>query len=497
MKLASPKLDTSHLTPNAEALRRCEIALELKDKADHEGALEIMRPLWRGVGHRPDTDGLLPGVAAEVLLCTGILTGWIGSRNQIKEAQEIAKNLITESISYYESERDAKRAAEARTEIAYCYWRDGELHEARIMLLEALERLTTPGLTRARALLKLADVEQSAARYYEALKLLTDNNSLFTKVSHFATRGSYHNELAMTLEELAEAEKRDEYFQRALTEYKAAEHHFKLARNHIYRASVKNNVGVVLLKLGRFKEAHKHVAEARRLSVRFKDRTRTAQFDITRAEILIAEGKFQQAEVVAHKAALALAKGGQRCLEADALITQGIALARLGKTDRAHCVFQRAIKVAHEVGALNKAGLATLTLIEELDQLTPDTLQAAYQQARDWLAATQSQEVLRRLNEAAGKLATSLRGELSNDEAIAALLTKPGDLQKKLLDYEHQLIKQALSQSNGAVTHAADLLGMTYQGLAYIIETRHRDLLKARTPIRRRPRKQVDTQSKK
>lgn len=494
MKLASQNIETTHLTPNAEAIHRCEIALELKDQADHLGALEVMRPLWRGVGQRPDTKGLVPGVAAEVLLCTGILTGWIGSRDQIKEAQEIAKNLITESISYYESERDAKRVAEARTEIAHCYWRDGELHEARIMLLEALERLTTPGLTRARALLKLADVEQSAARYYEALRLLTENSSLFTKVNHLATKGSYHNELAMTFEEIAVAEKRDEYFHRALTEYKAAEHNFKLAHNHIFRASVKNNVGVVLTKLGRFKEAHRNVAEARRLSVRFKDRTRTAQFDITRAEILIAEGKLKEAEDVAHKAALALEKSGQRVLEADALITQGTALARLGKSDRAHCVFQRAIKAAHEVGALNKAGLAALTLIEELDQLSADTLQAAYQQARDWLAGTQSQEVLRRLNEAAGKLATSLRGEMTSDEAVAVLLSKPGDLQKKLLSYEHLLIKQALVETNGAVTHAADLLGMTYQGLAYIIETRHRDLLKSRTPIRRRPRRAVAAQ---
>lgn len=248
----------------------------------------------------------------------------------------------------------------------------------------------------------------------------------------------------------------------------------------------------MLLKLGRFTDAHKHVAEARRLSVRFKDRTRTAQSDITRAEVLIAEGEFKKAEVVAYKAALALEKSGQRCWEADALITQGIALARLGKTDRAHVVLQRAIEVAHEVGALNKAGLAALTLTEEINHLTPETLQAAYQQARDWLAGIQSKEVLRRLNDAAAKLATTLRGELSSEDAIDVLLAKPGDLQKKLLDYEHELIKQALAQSDGAVTHAAELLGMTYQGLAYIIETRHRDLLKVRTPIRRRPRKHSD-----
>jgi hypothetical protein len=55
----------------------------------------------------------------------GILTGWIGSKNQIKEAQETAKNLITESINYFESVGDQKQLAAARVELAYCYWRDG------------------------------------------------------------------------------------------------------------------------------------------------------------------------------------------------------------------------------------------------------------------------------------------------------------------------------------------------------------------------------------
>jgi tetratricopeptide (TPR) repeat protein len=490
LKLASPQLDTSNLTPNMEALARCEIALQLKDGADYKGVLEIMRPLWGGVGDRPNTKELLPAVVADVLLCTGILTGWIGSIKRINKAQETAKDLITESIGYYESQSDLWKVAEARSEIAYCYWRDGQLNEARIMLLEALERLTAPGLTRARALLKLAIVEQSAARYYDALRILTDNKPIFTRVTHHITKGDYHNELAMTLEEIAVADKRPDYFQRALTEYKAAEHHFKLASNHIFRASVRNNVAVVLLKLNRFTEAHRQLDVARRLTVRVKDRTRTAQIDITRAEVLIAERRWEEAEETAHRAARSLEKGGQRCWVVDALIVQGTALARLGKSDRAHHVLLRAIEIAHEADALNKAGLAALTLIEEVESLTPTTLQAAYQQARDWLSDAQSQEVLVRLSDAAVKLATSLRGELNSDEAINVLLTKPGDLEKKLLDYEHELIKRALAQSNGAVTHAAKLLGMTYQGLAHAIETRHKELLKERTPVRRRkPRK--------
>jgi hypothetical protein len=128
-------------------------------------------------------------------------------------------------------------------------------------------------------------------------------------------------------------------------------------------------------------------------------------------------------------------------------------------------------------------------MIEELDRLSPDTLQAAYQQAHEWLADSQSLVVLSRLNVAAGKLAASLRRELSSDDGVDILLTKPYDLDRRLIEYEHDLIKLALAESDGKVSHAARLLGRTYQGLAHMIEAKHPDLLKQRTPVRRRPRK--------
>lgn len=206
--------------------------------------------------------------------------------------------------------------------------------------------------------------------------------------------------------------------------------------------------------------------------------------------MLIAEGKPKEAEAVARRAVWSLEKSGHRCMVAEALITQGIALARWGKNQRAHFIFQRAIEVALRVDALNIAGLAALTLIEEVDQLSPATLQAAYQQAREWLKGSQNQEVLLRLNDAAGKLATSLRGELSDEEATEILLSKGFDFHGKVLEYERSMIKQALAQANGRITHAASLLRLSYQGLAYIIESRHSDLLKQRSPVRRRQRKE-------
>jgi len=68
------------------------------------------------------------------------------------------------------------------------------------------------------------------------------------------------------------------------------------------------------------------------------------------------------------------------------------------------------------------------------------------------------------------------------------------DLRAEVLKFERGLISQTLAKVNGKITHAAKLLGVGYQTLAYIlayiIETKPPDSLKKRTPVRRRPRKQ-------
>jgi hypothetical protein len=73
--------------------------------------------------------------------------------------------------------------------------------------------------------------------------------------------------------------------------------------------------------------------------------------------------------------------------------------------------------VAHEIGALNKAGLAALTLIEEIDDLTLSMLAAAYLQASEWLTNCQSQHLLLRFKASGGKLASQIQhGPSTNGE---------------------------------------------------------------------------------
>ena len=323
------------------------------------------------------------------------------------------------------------------------------------------------------------------------MKILTLNAPLFQKITSHTMRGFYHNQLAMILRKLTTPAKRTKQLKGVIEEYEKADQEFKLAHNTVYRAHVKNNIGNVLRDLSRYAEAHEYLDHARRLTMSVRDRVRTAQVDETRAQVFIAQRNYAEAEHAAGDAARSLEKAGRQCFLTDALITQGIALARLRQTQRAQFTFQKAIEVAHQAGALNRAGLAALTMIEELDQLAAEILYAAYEQAREWLSMSQSQDVKRRFEAVGKKLALELRGAQAGESTADVLYNKPLILPDEVLKFERELISDALIKVNGSITYAAKLLGVSYQRLGYILETRHKDLLKERTPVRRRASKHL------
>ena len=121
-QIPDPKLST-----NERVRLRCELAKQLEKAGNYEAACGAMDTLWPGVGRFPNLDRLDQRTSAEVLLRVGVLTGWIGSTRLIKGSQEIAKNLISESINIFECLPNIKKVAEARIEIALCCMREGAL----------------------------------------------------------------------------------------------------------------------------------------------------------------------------------------------------------------------------------------------------------------------------------------------------------------------------------------------------------------------------------
>jgi tetratricopeptide (TPR) repeat protein len=488
---------TGSLTEQARL--RCRLARQYEEAGDYEPASRALGEFWRGVGALPRLDGLDEETAGEVLLRAGVLSGWIGSSKQMEGAQERAKDLISRSATIFESLGKRELLAEAQIELAYCYWREGAFDEARVMLREVLRGLGDDGAHEQRivALLRSAIVEASATRYHDALRILMEAAPAFEASRSHALKGKFHNELASLLNYLAAAESREDYADRAYLEYTAASFHFEQAGHLRYLAAVENNLGFLCIAVARFKEAHEHLERARRLFQRLKDSVHTAQVDETRARALLAEGRHTEAERIARQAVRTLERGGEQAILAEALITHGTSLARLGRAVPAQTTLARAAEVAERAGDLEDAGLAFVTMIEELfDHLSHEEVIRIYRQADELLADSQHLGNLRRLRRAASRLLT---GSLNVSESGPATQTrKPAgrtvpwanfSLKEELHRLEEHYIGLALRDAGGKVSHAARLLGYEDHGsLNSLLKKKHRKLLAARMPVTPRKR---------
>ncbi|HMG73618.1 MAG TPA: hypothetical protein VK582_08960 [Pyrinomonadaceae bacterium] len=103
------------------------MAKQLEKAGEYEAAREAMSEFWPERDRLPKIDDLDEPMRAEILLRVGALAGWLGSANQTTGSQEMAKNLITKSIEIFEGLGQSEKHAEARADLALCYWREGGL----------------------------------------------------------------------------------------------------------------------------------------------------------------------------------------------------------------------------------------------------------------------------------------------------------------------------------------------------------------------------------
>lgn len=498
-----------------EVLSRCLAAKRLEEAGDYDAARLALGDLWQRVGERPRLDGLEKIARAELLLRTGSLSARIGSAHQIEGAQEIAKDLISHSSRIFAQLGLPEKVAEAQIDLAICYWREGGLDEARITLQETLRTVDSESEQRLRALVSMAILESSATHFQEALRIQVEAAPLFERSNNHALRGSFHNQFALVLKNLGDAERRQDYIDRAFIEYAAAGYHFEQAGHLKYLAHVDTNLGFLFLTAGKHIEAHQHLNRARALLVKLKDKGIIAAVDETRARAFLAQGLSAQAEAAVRGSVRILEQGDERALLAEALTTHGTALARLGRYQRAQSQLKRAMDVARQAGDPEKEGIASLTMAEVLLSYVPQAgIQEYYRKAELLLAQSQYPGIDDRLGQCARAILVAENSRADDFKASTtretqkAILRHEGNgngaasehqqpiasasawagcsLEKEVLRYEGELIQQALEASSGSVTRAARLLGITHQGLAFILNGRHKTLLTVRTPVRHR-----------
>jgi tetratricopeptide (TPR) repeat protein len=432
----------------------------------------------------------------------GTLCGWLGSAHQLERSQEYAKDLISEGRGIFEELGLVEKVADASNNLAICYWREGAYDEARATLRHVLNQIgEETSEVKLRTLLNLTVVERSSLRWNDALQVARQASHAFKTCTNHSLLGKFHNEFATVLKNVGLAEKREDYIDQALMEYAAASFHLEQVGNRHFQAVAENNQALIFSNLGRFTEAHQHLNRARSLFLSVNDRGRVAQVDESRARVFLAEGKTAEAENIVRGSVRTLMRGDERSLLAEALTTHGIALARLDRREEARTTFKRAVEMAERCGDPETAGLAALTMVEELEHYLGIEGRQSYVRAESLLKKSQDRGVQQRLGECARRLLakeshgpTLFLDHCSNSE-LAQFLELSADenqrkysLEERVLQYEGHIIKRALEASGGSVTKAARLLGITHQGLAFILNGRHKHLLAVRTPVKPRRR---------
>jgi CheY-like chemotaxis protein len=497
------QLENPALSRDERAQLQCQIAADFEHRGQYDAARDALGELWQGVGKRPALEGLSVLTVAEVLLRAGTLSGWLASAAQDQAAQAAAKDLISESITRFQALGELIMAAAAQSDLGYCYWREGAYDEGRVLYAEALNKLTDkddPEL-RAKILIRSVLVESCSGRYTDAFRILTDSAALFEDSNNDALKGKFHNDLAGVLTCLSMSERRTDYIDRAIIEYTAASHHFEKAGHTNYHASSENNLGFLHYTIGRYEEAHEHLNAARRLFADVQNKGRIAQVDETRARVLLEQGKLRGAESAIREAVRVLSTGGEQALLAEALTTQGRVLSKLGNFVESLNTLRRAATLAEEAGAVEDAGRALLSLMEEhASRITEHELLEAYERTHNLLKETQDAETIKRLRACAMRIVSERRASLSQRRVRSLVdFWANFDLNERVHTFEARYVRRALIDGQGSVTRAARLLGLHHHGtLAAMLDEggRHKELAYLRTPPETRRQSIINRKSR-
>lgn len=473
------ELDNPSLSDHERTLIRCTVAADFIHRGQYEAAREALGDLWRGVGQRSPMESYPPAVRAEVLLQCGTLTGWLGSAQNLVGAQEQAKDMLSAAAREFEALGIQRKVAECQYELGMCYWWLGAHDEARVVMRDAVTLLGDDVELAAKIHIRRTIVEVWAGRYYEAIGILNESKAVFLSAND-ALQGRWHGQMAMVLDKLATAEGNPDNYDRAIIEYTAAIYHYEAARHERYCAINLNNLAMLMYKVGRYADAHAHLDRAQAVLTRLKDAGTLAQVDETRAQILVAEKRYREADRILAGVIKTFEAGGEQALLAEAFTLQGIVWARLRGFDGSLVILRKAIEVADQAGAPVQAGHAALTLIEEHGvawRMSTEDVADTYRRAVEYLRDTQDAEDLTRLIACSRIILRRLDTQIHEpgftfDGAIRAL--------------EARLIEQALTHEHGNVSKAAQRLGLKRQTLSNMLQTRHKGLYHKRTPPEKR-----------
>ncbi|HSK73401.1 MAG TPA: tetratricopeptide repeat protein, partial [Pyrinomonadaceae bacterium] len=127
-------LKNSSILPLKEILPLIEEARNAELCRDIDLMQKTVNAFWEDFDHAPDLIGYEKPIRAELLRISGAFLSFYGYARNKKDYQIRGKDLLTQAIEVFESQKLQEKAAEAKVMLAHCYWNTGEIEESEALL---------------------------------------------------------------------------------------------------------------------------------------------------------------------------------------------------------------------------------------------------------------------------------------------------------------------------------------------------------------------------
>jgi signal transduction histidine kinase len=408
----------------------CVLAKVLQESGNHEYAQVALEEFWPEVGKLPKITGLKDRVAAELLLTVGSISIPLARAKQMAKALDVAVDILAESKSRYTILGLNTKVAEVESWLGWCYYSQGKMDEATASLSTALDRIgNADDKVLSLILIRLAIIESSQTRPYQALQLLKKAEPMVEADESLYRKGLFHNVIGTLFNELGKHEFNQEYLKKAIEHLSKASQYFSKVSNHRNSAATDFNLGELYATNSDWEESLVRFDRARKIFVEFKDFGFTAQVDEARARAFLRQGLLADAESTARSAVHVLENGGNRGHLTKALITYGTIQCQFGKIKKGRTTLERAINIAESSGNDEGVGLAALAILEGVRDLGLQRYREFYGTATAMLAKSQNNEIRARLECCAKNLIErSPKNKEQGNETAADSLSDPDSI---------------------------------------------------------------------
>ena len=342
----------------------CAVAREQVVIGNYEAAELVLKPWYPEQGW-PNLACLSSPAAADLLFTLGILIGRLAITRRTPYGHRRAEAFLTGSVALFENLDAKSRSVEAQIELARCFYRQGLFDLSRDTFSTALSKLPDDQVElKSLSLVFWAALERSSGRLVESMTKL--NQAATLTLRGLLATGRYHVEVAGTLKDLAAYEGDASHIDSALLHNKLALYDCEVVGNHRMTAIVENNLGLLLLNMGRMNDSEKHLLRSRSYFEALSDTVHTAYTKETLTRLYIATNQYLLAKQTIEDAIQVFELTDGEAVLAEALTTSGIVLSRLENFSDAKKRFETAYNVSERCGDREGARRALLSMFEEM-----------------------------------------------------------------------------------------------------------------------------------